>query len=188
VKKVGRKDRGVKQAGYYVISFTNMPSILIELGFLTNPEEEDFLHSDEGKTHMASAIFRAFKAFYGDVDGEVHSVESSPNTKPAPSESSFNPQSIVYRPITKGVRYQVQIMSSDVPLKSTDKVFKGIEKVDHYEYNGVFKYLAGSTGSYSEAKAMQDILKNAGFKDAFLVAFEDNRRIELGIAVQKTGK
>jgi len=57
--RVGRKDRGVKQAGYYVISFTNMPSILVELGFLTNADEEDFLHSDEGKTYMASAIYRA---------------------------------------------------------------------------------------------------------------------------------
>jgi N-acetylmuramoyl-L-alanine amidase len=82
----------------------------------------------------------------------------------------------------------VQIVSSEVPLKPTDKVFKGIEKIDHFEYNGVFKYLAGSTGSYKEAKAMQETLKSAGFKDAFLVAFEDNCRIELGVAVQKTGK
>lgn len=187
VKKVGRKDRGVKQAGYYVISFTNMPSILIELGFLTNAEEEDFLHSDDGKTHMASAIFRAFKAFYGNAE-----TASSPVTLPQSNEKtesgSFQPQSIVYHNIPKGIRYQVQIVSSDVPLKSSDKIFKGIEKIDHFEFNGVFKYLAGSTGSYKEAKAMQETLKSAGFKDAFLVAFEDNRRIELGVAVQKTGK
>ena len=71
--RVGRKDRGVKQAGYYVISFTNMPSILVELGFLTNPDEEDFLHSDEGKTYMASAIYRAFRDF---------KEKESPSAKP----------------------------------------------------------------------------------------------------------
>lgn len=188
VKKVGRKDRGVKQAGYYVISFTNMPSILIELGFLTNAEEEDFLHSDDGKTHMASAIFRAFKSFYGNKEAIAAPVEPASRPTEKTESKGFNPQSISYRTISQGIRYQVQIVSSEVPLKSTDKVFKGIEKIDHYEYNGVFKYLAGSTASYKEAKAMQEVLKTAGFKDAFLVAFEDNRRIELGVAVQKTGK
>jgi N-acetylmuramoyl-L-alanine amidase len=63
-ERVGRKDRGVKQAGFYVISYTTMPSVLVELGFLTNPEEEDFLQSTDGKTFMASAIFRAFRDTY----------------------------------------------------------------------------------------------------------------------------
>jgi N-acetylmuramoyl-L-alanine amidase len=59
--RVGRKDRGVKQAGYYVISFTQMPSVLVELGFLTNPTEEDYLNNSENQAYLASAIFRAFR-------------------------------------------------------------------------------------------------------------------------------
>ncbi|MBK7553586.1 MAG: N-acetylmuramoyl-L-alanine amidase [Flavobacteriales bacterium] len=47
-ERVGRSDRGVKQAGFLVISYTTMPAILIELGFLSNNEEEDFL---QGRTH-----------------------------------------------------------------------------------------------------------------------------------------
>ena len=50
--RVGRKDRGVRQAGYYVISFTTMPSVLVELGFLTNPDEEDFKRVKTVKLHM----------------------------------------------------------------------------------------------------------------------------------------
>lgn len=61
--RVGRIDRGVKQAGFVVISKTTMPAILVELGFLTNKEEEDFLNSENGKVYMASAIFRAFKEY-----------------------------------------------------------------------------------------------------------------------------
>ena len=57
--RVKRKDRGVRQAPYFVTSRTLMPSVLVELGFLTNPEEEDFLHSEEGQDYLASAIFRA---------------------------------------------------------------------------------------------------------------------------------
>ena len=54
--RANRKSRGVKQAPFYVISYANMPSILIECGFLTNPKEEDYLNSNEGKIYLASAI------------------------------------------------------------------------------------------------------------------------------------
>jgi len=67
--RVGRRDRGVKQAGYYVISFTSMPSALIELGFLTNKKEEDYLHSKQGKDYMASAIFRAIRDYKTQMSG-----------------------------------------------------------------------------------------------------------------------
>lgn len=68
-ERVSRKDRGVKQAPYWVISFTTMPSVLTELGFLTNSAEEDFLNSENGKVYMASAIYRAFKQYKADVEG-----------------------------------------------------------------------------------------------------------------------
>ena len=61
--RVKRKDRGVRQAPYFVTSRTLMPSVLVELGFLTNNSEEDFLHSKDGQTFMASAIYRAIKEY-----------------------------------------------------------------------------------------------------------------------------
>ncbi|MFN9968943.1 MAG: N-acetylmuramoyl-L-alanine amidase, partial [Phycisphaerae bacterium] len=81
--RVGRKDRGVKQAGYYVISFTNMPSVLVELGFLTNAEEEDFLQSEQGKGYMSSAIYRAFKDYYHKIS---HGKSISPDGAPVQLE------------------------------------------------------------------------------------------------------
>ncbi len=62
-ERVGRRDRGVKQAGFLVLRKTTMPSILIELGFLTNKAEEDFLNTENGKAYMSSAIFRGFKEY-----------------------------------------------------------------------------------------------------------------------------
>jgi N-acetylmuramoyl-L-alanine amidase len=217
--KVGRKDRGVKQAGYYVISFTNMPSVLVELGFLTNAEEEDFLHSKEGKTYMASAIYRAFRDFKekdnpnvkGKVDtgsgkqettkpkenhpttpaknnaetalaSETNSDQNSKNSTRATSEE------IAHKTVSKGIKFQVQILSSAKPLSTTAAEFKGLKNVEEQLHNGMYKYLAGSTDDYAEAKKSRDKLIGLGFKDAFIIAFEDNQRIDLMKAVNQTKK
>lgn len=75
-ERVGRRDRGVKQAGYWVISRTIMPSVLVELGFLTHPKEEDFLNSEQGVSYMASALFRAFRDYKEIMEaGEDEAVE-----------------------------------------------------------------------------------------------------------------
>jgi N-acetylmuramoyl-L-alanine amidase len=194
--RVGRKDRGVKQAGYYVISFTNMPSILVELGFLTNAEEEDFLHSEEGKAYMSSAVFRAFKEYYSRVIEGRATEKSAPavvrvdvpaeksSADPAVKAASTSP--VIWRDVPAGIRYQVQILSSVKPVNKNSPELKGLEKVDEYFSNGAYRYLAGRTASFREAKSMQDALRGMGFRDAFVVAFENDKRIDLGVALEKT--
>lgn len=59
----GRKNKGVHQAGFLVLRATSMPSVLTELGFISNAEEEKFLHSQEGVATLARAIFEGFKAY-----------------------------------------------------------------------------------------------------------------------------
>lgn len=85
-EKVGRKDRGVKQAGFLVLRRTTMPSILIELGFLTNVAEEDFLNSENGRIVMASAIFKGFKEYKERMEGgaSVGTKETAPKTEQEP--------------------------------------------------------------------------------------------------------
>ena len=59
----GRKNKGVHQAGFLVLRATSMPSVLTELGFISNTEEEKFLHSQEGVATLARAIFEGFKSY-----------------------------------------------------------------------------------------------------------------------------
>lgn len=66
--RVGRKSRGVKQAGFLVLWKSTMPSVLIEAGFLTNPEEEQYLNDKAGQSYMASGIYRAFREYKDELE------------------------------------------------------------------------------------------------------------------------
>ncbi len=68
-QRVGRRSRGVRQAGFWVLYLTSMPSVLVEVGYLTNEEEEKFLNSERGQVYIASAIFRAFRDYKQEIEG-----------------------------------------------------------------------------------------------------------------------
>lgn len=68
VDRVGRYSRGVKQAGFVVLYQTSMPSVLVEVGFLTNRLEEKYLNDKLGQTYIASAIFRAFRDYKDEIE------------------------------------------------------------------------------------------------------------------------
>jgi len=68
--RVSRVDRGVKQAGFWVLFMTTMPSVLIETGFITNPNEEEFLNSKQGQDYLSSAIFRACRDYINEIDSK----------------------------------------------------------------------------------------------------------------------
>jgi len=74
--RVGMNDRGVRQAGFLVLYKTTMPSVLIETGFLSNPEEEKFLTSEKGQQYIASAICRAFCKFKAKLEGNGKELAS----------------------------------------------------------------------------------------------------------------
>ncbi len=66
--RAGRNSRGVKQAGFWVLWRTTMPSVLIETGFLSHPKEEQFLSEERGQDLIASGIYRAFKEYKSEVE------------------------------------------------------------------------------------------------------------------------
>jgi len=195
-ERVGRRDRGVKQAGYYVISFTTMPSVLIELGFLTNQEEEDYLNKEEGREYMSSAIFRAFRDYKGELDGTISEVEvpedpkpSGPvveKPKPIKSEdvSTEKGDGMIWEECAESLRFQVQLISYSKKVEKSPSNFKGLLRVEEYLSNGLYKYSAGCTKSYENAKKNLGRARELGFDGAFVIAFQGKDRVELSEAIR----
>ena len=183
--RVGRPDRGVKQAGFLVISYTTMPAVLVELGFLTNAKEEDYLQGEQGQDYMASAIFRAFKEYKSQVEGV-----------PMPNEAKPDSTNVVLAPVPapapgSTVHFKVQIATSSKHIELKPKNFNGMEGVEEHKGQGLFKYTVGDEPSLEQARNVQKTCKDRGFTGAFIVAFKDGERMDLQEAVnlaQRTGR
>ena len=171
--KANRKSRGVKQAPFYVISRTNMPSILIECGFLTNFKEEEYLHSEIGQEYIASAIFRGFKAYKENYEGITSEKESEEPI--AVKEDRLKTPTPKKEITIEKVVFKVQVGTY---LKSMLNValFKEIN-AEQQVINGTFKYYVGNETDKSLVDKLKNQLKEKGFKGAFVVAFYKGERI-----------
>lgn len=175
-ERVGRVNRGVKQAGFLVISYTTMPAVLIELGFLTHAEEEDFLQSKKGQEYMASAIYRAFKEYKDQIEHKDVAFE------PPPMKPDSTPKASVRAETGKGVVFKVQVITSSKPIPKGSPKFKGFE-VEETKAGGVWKYSVGNEPTLDAARIVQDKCKAKGFDGAFITAWRNGERIELQQAV-----
>ena len=190
--RANRKSRGVKQAPFYVISRTNMPSVLIECGFLTNPQEEEFLHSDLGQDYIASAIFRAFRSYKESV--EINDVKLSKdsvkvNSKIAKEINSKSKDISLLKKEkvpSKELVFKIQIGTF---LKSmlSQKQFTDL-KAEEFKINGTYKYFVTSGNNKNEAENLKNHLREIGFKGAFIVAFLNGKQISIKEALNLQNK
>ena len=164
-----RKSRGIKQAPFYVISRANMPAVLIEAGFLTNPKEEDYLNTLEGQSHIASAIFRAFRSYYNEQINLISEFSSLDNKV----EITENVNDSVQK---ERVVYKVQIGTY---LKSmlNSITFNNIKDLEEVFVNDCYKYYIRCG---DDKKFADDVRKNMidkGFSGSFVIAFYKGKQI-----------
>ncbi len=168
-ERVGLNDRGVRQAGFLVLYKTTMPSVLVEVGYLSNIDEENFLISEKGQDYIASAIFRAFRTYKNEVDqqnrGSVTHITY--DTKPPGSSS------------TSDLIFKIQIAASSDKINLTSPRFRGVKGIRMYQHNGMYKYTYGEETDLGKATALQKRMQSTGFTDAFIVAFLKGERISL---------
>ena len=185
--RANRKSRGVKQAPFYVISRTNMPSILIECGFLTNPKEEEFLHSDLGQDYIASAIFRAFRSYKESVEIKEEKVEQDTSISEI-IQNNITLEKIDFDKEESQINliFKVQIGTY---LKSMldQKEFVNLN-AEEVKINGTYKYFIISGNDKKEADKLKNNLRENGFNGAFVVAFLDGKRISTKEALNLQNK
>ena len=178
--RANRKSRGVKQAPFYVISRTNMPSVLIECGFLTNPKEEEFLHSKTGQDYIASAIFRAFRSYKEDLEKNItdDSESEEKNIVSDSSDSLVILKNINHNTeLSKDLTFKVQIGTF---LKSMLKNEKFINiDVEEVIDNKIYKYFVGNEIEKSKADSIRKKMINIGFEGSFVVPFYKGNRISM---------
>lgn len=176
-----RHDRGVRQAGFLVLNATSMPSILVELGYISNAEDAKYLGSESGQKRMSRCISEAFDKYYTDLmklNASQPAVESTRSTTiPASKEQHKAIQGDEQQPV-----FKVQFLSSSKQLAAEDKAFKGLKPVEFYYDKGLYKYTYGSSTNYNDIIRIKKKV-NEKFKDAFIVAFVQGERIDTQQAI-----
>lgn len=195
-ERARRVDRGVKQAGFLVLYRATMPSVLVEVGFISNPREEQFLATEEGQTLIASALFRAFRDYKTMQDQLAAAQEKQMQTQsssqqPANVQDNANRQNPTPTPSQQNpaqnqpeIVFKVQFAISKNQRPPDAPEFKGLQNVEYYLHEGLYKYTVGKESTLEAAAAVQGRVQNAGFKDAFVVAFHNNERISPSEAVR----
>jgi N-acetylmuramoyl-L-alanine amidase len=177
-ERVNRNDRDVKQAGFWVLFATTMPSVLIETGFITNPTEEKFLNSKQGQDFLASAIFRACKDYINDIDSKSSSFplkdqNPEPNTKI--SVPAVSPDGEII--------FMIQIATSSLKTEIKPSNFNGLTDVIELNTKDRYKYATGSFTDYKSAVRFRKKLESI-YPDAFVIAVQDNKILPLQKALE----
>lgn len=181
-----RTNRGVKQAGFWVLHNTYMPSVLIETGFLTNHSEGAFLNSNEGQSKFAKSIAASILKYHKNNslnatnhNGKVQTTSNDKDTRATTKSNTQENSSTIKNIELKNdeIVYKVQIAASSKKISTESYNFKGLENVSILLEGRLYKYYAGISSNESEIKKYLQIAKEKGYQEAFIVAFKNGTKI-----------
>ncbi|WP_298778419.1 N-acetylmuramoyl-L-alanine amidase [uncultured Polaribacter sp.] len=167
--KLKRNDRKVKQDNFQVLRETIMPSVLVELGFLTNKKEGKYLNSKKGQAQMGKSIADAIVSYIDHL--KLNRVVDD------------NDSLIFNEDIKKSeIVFKVQISSGKNKLATKSYNFKGLRDVERVKVGSFYKYYYGVSTKYTHASKSLKEAKAKGFSSAFMVAFKNGEKISVTAA------
>jgi N-acetylmuramoyl-L-alanine amidase len=164
--KLKRNNRKVKQDNFQVLRETIMPSVLVELGFLTNQKEGSFLNSKDGQIKMANEIASAVFEYIGNL---------KLNTVVFEADSSN---------VLSKIEFVIQLASGGNKIATKSYNFKGLSDIERMPVGGLYKYYYARTFFYDTAKSSLEHAKLKGYHTAFIVAFHNGEKITVQEALK----
>ena len=171
-------DRGVKEKNIFVLCYSPMPAILVELGYMSNPAEERFLNTEEAMVAYSKAIFAGIEK-YKAAWAKRKLGDKAPADETPVAEEKPERQEPADKPAAKAsdIFYRIQFLSSDRLLKKGDRDLKGLWPISHYRDGKIYRYTYGEAKSIRELNAELKRIKKL-FSDAFIIKTDaDGNRI-----------
>lgn len=207
-----RPNKGVKQDVFLVLQETSMPACLIELGFITTPDEEKFLNNKSNIDKMARGIYEAFAKYKAKYDKDItvpYDAKSDdkievPSIVPPENDETDDrndkPEKLKkttkkeIKTVEEAVDnedensgrpiFKVQILASSKRLAAGNSNFKGLDGIDSYEENGLIKYTYGSSTDYNEIYRLRKSILDK-FPQAFIIAFKNGGKMNVNQAIRE---
>ena len=180
VKNLKRHNRHVKMDNFQVLRETIMPSVLIELGFLTNKKEGRFLNSKSGQQAMSTSIANSIISFINQLKMntvDVVNIEKNPIV--------IKTDKVTTKGTSKDViEYKIQIASSRKKIETKSYNFKGLKNVERIKVGNFYKYYYGKTANYNNIQSLEKRVKKKGYRSAFIAAFKDGKKISIKQALK----
>ena len=174
VRNLNRKDRTVKQAGFVVLKYTYMPSVLVETGFLTNSSEGAFLNSSKGQIQMGRAIAKAILNYKNELQAAYQKAPLIVDNEGS-AQNKIDSEAVVFK---------IQISASRKKIETKPYNFKGLNSISREKNGALYRYYFNNTTSYQSAQNLLRKAKNSGFSNAFIVAFSNGKKIKLSEALK----
>jgi N-acetylmuramoyl-L-alanine amidase len=187
--RLKRKNRGVKQAVFWVLHNTYMPSVLIETGFITNKTEGDYLNSVEGSNKISQSISDAILDYRSNLNTDTFIQENTPPTE----EVDTTPETVKSvepnnspKNSHASIVFKVQIAAGSKKLATKSYNFNGLNDISRTKSKSMYRYFYGNTSSYDTATKLKEEALDKGYKSAFIVAYKNDERIAIKTALKST--
>jgi len=184
VNNLKRKDRSVRSAPFWVLHSSYMPSVLVELGFLTNKKEGPYVNSKKGRRELATQVANGILMYKKNIALGTSNAQNPVITQDEVDEAIKISQEKIYDDVT----FKVQLAAGSKKIATKAYNFKGLKNVAREKFGTLYKYFYGSTSNYTEIQLLKTFAQEKGYTSAYVVAFKDGQKVKLSEVLNKGSK
>ncbi len=184
VNNLNRNDRSVKQDVFWVLHNTYMPSVLVELGFLTHKKEGPYINSEKGRNEMAREIANGIIAYKNSLSLASYETQNPVITQEEIDEAI----EITEKRIYESIIFKVQLAAVSRRINTKPSNFKGLKGVNRVKEGKLNKYYYGETSDYNEIQLMKKFANEKGYESCYIVAFIEGKKLKLSDVLNSEDK